>query len=108
MKNRIKIDGVWYVREKEKMYLQVTKTQEYLYEAEGYSFKFIKIYKDDGVTFYNGPSLDITDKITKESQYWDNDDYLRDYVAKECSFLTEAAALELERFLDWLKDKGEL
>jgi hypothetical protein len=108
MKNRIKIDGVWYVREKEMSDLLVTKTQEYLYEAEGYEFKFFKIYKDDGVTFYPSPSLDITNHTTKESEYWDNDEYLRDYEAEECSFLTKEAALELERFLDWLKDKGEL
>ena len=70
-KDRILINGVWYVRETE----PETETKEIettdlicsVYETEDYVWKASKIYKDDGETLYDGIDVEFTDKTTTPS-----------------------------------------
>jgi hypothetical protein len=80
MKDRIQIDGVWYVRELETepktefLDVEINTSLSAHYENEDYSWEAIRMYKDDNETFYEDFDVKFTDKNTKpwKEEYWDN------------------------------------
>jgi hypothetical protein len=85
--DRIQIDGVWYVREQQTQVKtlepkQITKTVNYIYETDKYSFEAAMIYRDDHETLYPDVSIEFTDKRHAErefwiTEYWDNPSWMR-------------------------------
>jgi hypothetical protein len=84
-KDRIQIDGVWYVKEEptqNKIEIedhQLTQYQTIIYETDDYCWEASRIYKDDGKTFFNGVDIEFTDKEGDcKKDYWDNDNWFRE------------------------------
>jgi len=81
--DRIQINGTWYV--KEEMTAQ-TKPQDLLYtqqcllELDNCTFEASRIYSDynNNVFYNNSVSIKYTNKITKESDYWDNGKWMKE------------------------------
>ena len=81
--DRIQINGTWYV--KEEMTAQ-TKPQDLLYtqqcllELDSCMFEASRIYSDynNDVFYNNSVSIKHTNKITKESDYWDNGKWMKE------------------------------
>lgn len=122
-KNRIQIDGVWYVRETEAPKSitidpsDLTKTQTLTYENNKYCWEAIRIYKDDGESFYDTVNINFTDKRTDpwKEDYWDNNDWFIGVYENNKEDLEEARkAMDAEgiahfqAFLKCLKEEGWL
>ena len=81
--DRIQINGTQYV--KEEMTAQ-TKPQDLLYtqqcllELDNCTFEASRIYSDynNNVFYNNSVSIKYTNKITKESDYWDNGKWMKE------------------------------
>lgn len=82
--DRVEINGVWYVREDvqvEKqegfnfieMELDPTHTEDLIYEDGRYLLEY-SIIKNPGIC--KMCSLEIKDKLTEQSEYWDNENFL--------------------------------
>ena len=82
--DRVEINGVWYVREEvqvEKpngfnfieMDLDPTHTEDLIYEDERYLLEF-SVIKNVGT--FTMATLEIQDKLTEETEYWDNEHFL--------------------------------
>ena len=82
--DRVEINGVWYVREEvqvEKqngfnfieMELDPTHTEDLIYEDERYLLEY-SIIKNPGIC--KMCSLEIQDKLTEQTEYWDNEKFL--------------------------------
>lgn len=82
--DRVEINGVWYVREEvqvEKqngfnfieMELDPTHTEDLIYEDERYLLEF-SVIKNVGT--FTMATLEIQDKLTEETEYWDNEHFL--------------------------------
>ena len=73
MENRIQINGVWYVREKQESDLDVTNFIGCVVEDNHFSFEATKIFKDDK-TLYDGIDIKVIDKRSKphKEEVWDN------------------------------------
>jgi len=81
LKNRIQIDGEWYVKETQVPTLAVTiptKFEGCVVENDNFCFEATRLYKDDGVTFYKGLSIKCTDKRVKpwKDVHWFNDTWM--------------------------------
>lgn len=80
MKDRIEIDGVWYVREdqadQEELDLDYTSFDGRVYETDLYCFEVTRILEDDG-TPYPGCTVEFTDKRDKpfKKDFWDNENW---------------------------------
>jgi len=79
-KDRIQIDGVWYVREtkaeqpiKKLQPNQITNTINSIYETGKYCFEALMIYRDDLETLYPDVSIEFTDKRPGEREDWKTD-----------------------------------
>lgn len=78
MKDRIQIDGVWYVRETQPepdfLDIKLNTSLSAHYENEDYSWKAIRIYRDDNETFYDDFDVEFTNKNIQpwKEDYWDN------------------------------------
>ena len=82
--DRVEINGVWYVREEvqvEKqngfnfieMELDPTHTEDLIYEDDRYLLEY-SIIKNPGIC--KMCSLEIQDKLTEQTEYWDNEEFL--------------------------------
>ena len=82
--DRVEINGVWYVRENvqvEKqngfnfieMELDPTHTEDLIHEDERYLLEY-SIIKNPGIC--KMCSLEIQDKLTEQTEYWDNEEFL--------------------------------
>ena len=82
--DRVEINGVWYVREEvqvEKpngfnfieMDFDPTHTEDLIYEDERYLLEF-SVIKNVGT--FTMATLEIQDKLTEETEYWDNEHFL--------------------------------
>jgi hypothetical protein len=79
MKDRIQIDGVWYVRETEPqpefLDVKIHTSLSVHCENDDYVWEAIRTYKDDNETFYEGFDIKFTNKNIiqpLEEEYWDN------------------------------------
>ena len=98
-KDRIQIDGVWYVKESnakpttKKVEIEdsdITKLLGAVYETDDYCWEATKIYKDDG-TLYSGLDIKFTDKANSEIiRYWDNDAWMKGVLESNPESLEEA------------------
>jgi hypothetical protein len=114
---RINVDGKWYVEEKSTQDFDIT----YSYEASSGIFDFSVVLKevDDGKRFeiiYGTCGVEAyIDGRFKESEYWDNDEWIRKVrdgvdseALSEVSFLTDIQLMELQYLLIAVTDKGWL
>jgi hypothetical protein len=83
-KDRIQIDGVWYVREKS---IPISKNLIYTWfdgcvvENDKYAFEISRLQKDDD-TYYDDISIEFTDKRFDKREnwkveYWDNNNWMK-------------------------------
>ena len=115
-KDRIQIDGVWYVKEDnqndEPIKLEVVETQGYLVENTNFSYDATRIANDEG-GFYEGVDIQVTDKRSKpwKEDNWDNNNWMRGVLEydpvswKELPDLGSEDIKFLMAFLQHLKDK---
>ena len=115
-KDRIQIDGVWYVREDnqndEPIKLDVVETQGFVVENDNFGYEATRIGNDKG-GFYGGVDIKVTDKRQKpfKEDHWDNNNWMRDILKHNPDSLKELPDLEgedikfLMAFLQYLKDK---
>ena len=117
MKNRIQVDGVWYVREdqvQESFELNPVKFDGIVVENENYCFEATRIHKDDNGGYYKD-SVDIkfTDKRIKpwKEDYWDNNDWMRRVLENNSDSIKELPIEDpkdikyFQSFLQYLKDE---
>ena len=115
-KDRIQIDGVWYVREDkiedEPINLDVVETQGCLVENEDFCYEATRIANDKG-GFYDGVDIKVTDKREKpwKEDYWDNNNWMLGILENNPDSLEELEHYTrdnfkfLQAFLQYLKDK---
>ena len=77
-KDRIQIDGIWYVREDQPQTEtlkpeQLTNTVNCIYETYNYCFEAVMIFKDDCDTLYPDVSIEFTDKRPTKRENWITD-----------------------------------
>jgi hypothetical protein len=87
MENRIQINGTWYVKEDSIPQpapvapkfdaALVTHFEGCVYETDRYCWEATRIYKTNSKEFHDGVSIEFTNKITKEVEYWDNDGWMK-------------------------------
>ena len=75
--DRIQINGTWYVKEEEQPQTEpqdLLYTQHCLLELDDCMFEASRMYSDYNNEIFLKNSVDIkyTNKLTKESDYWDN------------------------------------
>jgi hypothetical protein len=81
-KNRIQIEGVWYVREdqieKNPIKLDPVKFEGIIFENESFCFEVTRIHKDNG-DYYKDVDIKFTDKRIKpwKEDHWDNNTWMR-------------------------------
>ena len=79
MKDRIQVDGVWYVREdKKQIEIDLIEFKGCLYETDEFCFEATLTYDDDG-ELYPDVSIKFTDKRVKpwKEDHWDNNNWFR-------------------------------
>jgi hypothetical protein len=115
-KDRIQIDGVWYVKEDnqndEPIELDVIETQGCLVENTNFCYDATRIANDKG-GFYEGVDIQVTDKRSKpwKEDNWDNSNWMRGVLEynpeswKELPDLGSEDIKFLMAFLQHLKDK---
>ena len=128
MENRIEINGVWYVRENanidhiESEEMDLTFSEECIYENKEYCFVASRIRKDGGDGFYPGLSITFTDKRsgdrdTWKEEYWDNNNWFKGILENDPLTMTSLkeeldicsqGKKQLKRFLNRLVDEGWL
>lgn len=106
LKDRIQIDGVWYVREdvipiSNKEPLIYTWFESCVVENDKYAFEISRIQKDDG-TYYNDISIEFTDKRFGKREnwkieYWDNNEWMLDIISDTPN---EVAVKELKESME--------
>ena len=124
-KNRIQIDGVWYVKEEptqNKIEIedhQLTQCQTLIYETYDYCWKAFRIYKDDWVTFYDEVGIEFLDKEGDredwKEEYWDNNNWFRgvyenneDSLKEARESMDENGIAHFQAFIGKLIEKGWL
>ena len=80
--NRIQINGTWYVKEEIPAQTEpqdLLYTQHCLLELDYCMFEASRMYSDYNNEIFLKNSVDIkyTNKLTKESDYWDNGEWMR-------------------------------
>ncbi len=115
-KDRIQIDGVWYVREDnqndEPINLDVVETQGFLVENDNFCYAATRIGNDKG-GFYEGVDIKVTDKRHKpwKEDHWDNNNWMRGILEYDSQSWKELPDLDgndirfLQAFLQYLTDK---
>lgn len=131
MENRIEINGVWYVREDaitdsldhlEAEEIELTFSEECVYETGNYCFVASRIRKDESEEFYPDISITFTDKRSGDrdtwwEEYWDNNNWFKGILEGKAesinSFnkdtdLCEQGKKQFKSFLHMLKKEGWL
>jgi hypothetical protein len=99
-KDRIQINGVWYIKEESiqnKIKIKddvLVYCQTLLYETSNYCWEATKIYKNDWKTLYDGVNIKFTNKKGErkdwEKEYWDNNNWFREVYENNEDSLKEA------------------
>jgi hypothetical protein len=115
-KDRIQIDGVWYVREDsqndESINLDVVETQGFFVEDDNFCYEATRMGNDKG-GFYEDVDIKVTDKRQKpwKEDHWDNNNWMRGILERNPDSLKELSDLDgndirfLQTFLQYLKDE---
>ena len=128
MKDRIQVDGVWYVRETST--LPIVEIDEMLvtnylgctWESDNWAFEATAILKDEAEDlsdiYNNGISIDITDKRPADRDLWvehncDNENWFigvyegnLESIPEAEEMLDEQGIAEFRGFIGYLIDKG--
>lgn len=80
--DRIQINGIWYVKEEEPCQTEpqdLTYTQQCFLELDSCMFEASRMYSDYNNEIFLKNSVDITytNKITKEVDHWDNNQWMK-------------------------------
>ncbi len=125
MENRIKIGDEWYVKEssttqtkpEDSIHIDPILTEHILFETEECIFDVSRMYRDDEETFYDGVTVDFTDKRGSyadwKSEDWDNYRWLigvlqndEESLASARESLSEQGISELKYVIRQLVDRG--
>ena len=98
MEDRIQINGVWYAKEEVHDFQPTISQLEpgikydgFVFESNLYAFDCTRIYDEDGNLYKDsGVSIKFTDKELKNSEYWDNVDWMCAFLINEPESMTEA------------------
>ena len=98
MKDRIQIDGVWYIKENKQEPLDIIFYDGAVYEDDDYC---IEATRHKG---FHGIYVEVKDKNTGEKEYIDNEDYLK-YVIKgdTVDFMNEELLRNFLINLNWIE-----
>jgi hypothetical protein len=125
MEDRVQINGVWYKREDPKIETpeyeitdrNVTKHLSYIFESTDFCFEAIRLYKDEGETFFDSIDIEFTDKRVKpwKTDFWDNPNWFKGILDNDPEALNDEDGTikdlgsnglgQLKAFLAYLKDK---
>jgi hypothetical protein len=116
MEDRVKINGVWYVRETKitKEELDIIDFIGCVYENDKYCWEATVLYKDDNKTLYDSIDIKFTDKRTKpfKEDNWDNNTWLlgvlkndQDSMVDAREAMDEDGIETFQVFLEYLKGK---
>ena len=94
--DRIQINGTWYVKEEEPCQTEpqdLIYTQQCLLELDDCMFEASRMYSDYNNEIFFKDTVDIkyTNKITKESDYWDNVTWIKGLFKGEKEALDEVS-----------------
>lgn len=120
--DRIQINGVWYVKEKESL-LPTRKELEIIYfegcvlETDEYCWEVNKLRKNEDGDFYDGVDIKFTDKTQYplKTDHWDGTEWLLSVLEGEYSAtlgakeeMSETGIRDFKILLQKLKDKNWL
>jgi hypothetical protein len=131
MENRIQINGTWYVKEDSIPQpapmapkfdaALATHFEGYVYETDEYCWEATRIYKDgnkefyDRTLWYDGITIEFTNKSTKEVEYWDNDGWIKNVLHKDeealegaCESMNDNGIATFKLFISFLICQGWL
>ena len=112
MKDRILIDGVWYIREHSDEDLDITEFEGLVYEDTKAVFEATRI-KDDNGNFYPDYDIKYTDKREKpwKDDIWDNTTWFtlilkgdEEAVASALEIMDKETFHKLKDFLKYIRD----
>jgi len=123
--DRIQINGEWYVKEstittqpiEEEICIEATHCESLIFETDECSFNAHRIYRDDDETFYDGISIEFTDKRPPRDkwkmEYWDNENWFlgilnnnEDSLEHAREILSDKAINELKYVIKQLIERG--
>lgn len=123
MKDRILIDGEWYIRENviensKQIYSDPIHYEGLVFEFDDYCFDVSRIYRDDGTT-YDALTIEFTDKRPLREDWivvhWDSMYWFKSLLAKSPEALSTLREMVCERgereflhILDVLVERGWL
>jgi hypothetical protein len=123
-KDRIQIDGVWYVKEQDTNTVQelqpsdVTNYIGCVYETDAFCWEATMIYRDDLETLYPDVSVEFTDKRDADREnwiveYWDNTKWFQGVYNNAPKSLVDARATmdvkginDFRTFLKYIEQRG--
>jgi hypothetical protein len=115
MKDRIEINGIWYVKEKPDSFspieLDPVEFEGVVVENDYFCFEATRICRDNGGHY--GLDIKFTDKRIKpfKEDYWDNDSWMKGILNNNPDSLKELPDIGsdgirfLQAFLQFLKDE---
>lgn len=98
MKDRIQIDGIWYIKENKQEPLDIIFYDGAVYENDYYCIEASRNKE------YNSISVEVTYKNTGKKEYIDNEEYLK-YVIKgdKVDFMDEKLLRNFLINLNWIE-----
>ncbi len=112
-KDRIQIDGIWYVKEdtsknglKDLTSNEIIKSVSLTYETDKYYWEATMLYLEDFETLYPDVSIKFKDKrgdSIKAYDYWDNPIWFADIFHNKPSAIKDAKELMCDEGLEDLK-----
>jgi hypothetical protein len=121
MKDRIEINGVWYIKEdilNTQEEVELSFSLEAMYENDKYCWQAVRLYKENSqVYFYNDIDIKFTDKREKpfKEEHWDNNDWMLLVLKDNSDALKEARESMCDEgintfklFLNKLQEEGWL
>ena len=123
-KDRIQIDGVWYVKEQDTNTVQelqpsdVTNYIGCVYETDAFCWEATMIYRDDLETLYPDVSVEFTDKRDADREnwiveYWDNTKWFQGVYNNDPGSIGSARATmdvkginDFRTFLKYIEQRG--
>ena len=98
MKDKIQIDGVWYVKENKIAPLDIIFYDSAVYEDNDYC---IEAYRDKK---YKSISIEVKDKNTGKKEYIDTQEYIKEVINGEVvCFMNEKLLRNFLITLNWIK-----
>ena len=125
MKDRIEVNGVWYIKENTIVQPTISELEPgikydgFVFESNLYSFDCTRVYDEDGNLYKDGNvCIKFTDKsiihdIDKSQEHWDNVDWMCGILENEVEAIDEAmeslcsqGLIELKEVVKELVEKG--